>query len=163
MQEDSYDLVVIGGGPGGYTAAIRASQLGLKTSLVEKERPGGVCLNWGCIPSKAILHCAELVESLREGERYGIRCEGLSVDYAKVIGYSRKVADRLAKGVEYLLKKNHVDLFKGKGSLIAPNEVLVEGKEQRKIIAPRILLAVGSREKKPTRFGGRRANGRHQS
>ena len=147
MQEDSYDLVVIGGGPGGYTAAIRASQLGLKTSLVEKERPGGVCLNWGCIPSKAILHCAELVESLREGERYGIHCEGLSVDYAKVIGYSRRVADRLVKGVEYLLKKNHVDLFNGKGSLIASNEVLVEGEEQRKIIAPRILLAVGSREK----------------
>ena len=147
MKEDSYDLVVIGGGPGGYTAAIRASQLGKKTALVEKGRPGGVCLNWGCIPSKAILYCAEIVETLRQGERYGIRCEGLSVDYEKVIGYSRRVADRLAKGVEFLLQKNKVDLFKGKGSLLAPNEVLVEGKEQRKIIAPNILLAVGSKEK----------------
>ncbi|MFQ5851219.1 MAG: dihydrolipoyl dehydrogenase [Candidatus Binatia bacterium] len=147
MHEDPYDLIVIGGGPGGYTAAIRASQLGLKVALVEKERPGGVCLNWGCIPSKAILCCAELVETLREGERYGIRCDGLFVDYAKVIGYSRKVADRLAKGVEYLLQKNRIDLFNGKGSLLAPSEVLVEGAEKRKIAAKRILLATGSKEK----------------
>lgn len=147
MNEESFDLTVIGGGPGGYTAAIRASQLGLKTALVEKERPGGVCLNWGCIPSKAILHCAELVESLREGEKYGIRCDGLSVDYPKVIEYSRKVADRLAKGVEFLLKKNRTRLFTGTGSLLAPGEVLVEGKEQCKILSPRILLAAGSKER----------------
>ena len=88
MKEESFDFTVIGGGPGGYTAAIRASQLGLKTALVEKDRPGGVCLNWGCIPSKAILHSAELVESLREGDKCGVRCEGLSVDYPKVIEHS---------------------------------------------------------------------------
>ena len=147
MNEESYDLTVIGGGPGGYTAAIRASQLGLKTALVEKERPGGICLNWGCIPSKAILHCAELIESLRDGEKCGIHCNGLSVDYPMVIDYSRKVADRLAKGVEFLLKKNHIKLFIGTGSLLAPGEVLVEGKDQCKILSPKILLAAGSKER----------------
>jgi len=147
MKEESFDFTVIGGGPGGYTAAIRASQLGLKTALVEKERPGGVCLNWGCIPSKAILHSAELVESLREGEKYGIRCEGLSVDYPKVIEHSRNVADRLAKGVEFLLKKNRIKLFIGTGSLLAPGEILVQGKEQTKILSPKILLAAGSKER----------------
>ncbi|MFQ5682905.1 MAG: dihydrolipoyl dehydrogenase [Candidatus Binatia bacterium] len=147
MAAHTYDLIVIGAGPGGYTAAIRASQLGLKTALIEKDRLGGVCLNWGCIPSKAILHCAELMEAIREGERYGIRCEGLSVDYSKVIGYSRRVAERLAKGVEFLLKKNHVDLFNGMGSLLSSSEVLVTGKEERKITSSKILLAAGSKER----------------
>ena len=147
MKEESFDFTVVGGGPGGYTAAIRASQLGLKTALVEKDRPGGVCLNWGCIPSKAILHSAELVESLREGDKCGVRCEGLSVDYPKVIEHSRDVADRLAKGVEFLLKKNRIKLFVGTGSLLAPGEVLVQGKEQIKILSPKILLAAGSKER----------------
>lgn len=142
-----YDLIVIGAGPGGYVSAIRASQLGLKAAVVEKDRPGGVCLNWGCIPSKAILHCAELVESISGAERYGIRCQNLSIDYGKVIDYSRKIADQLAQGVQYLLKKNHVDLLSGAGSFLAPNEILIRGKEERKITAPRILIATGSREK----------------
>ena len=114
----NYDLIVIGAGPGGYVSAIRASQLGLKAAVVEKDRPGGVCLNWGCIPSKAILHCAELVESISGAERYGIRCQGLSVDYGKVIDHSRKIADQLCQGVQYLLKKNHVDLLPGAGSFL---------------------------------------------
>ncbi len=143
----SYDLIIIGTGPGGYVSAIRASQLGLKVAVVEKDRPGGVCLNWGCIPSKAILHCAELVESLRDAERYGIQCQSLSVDYGKVIDHSRKIADQLAQGVQYLLKKNHIDLLSGSGSLLSPNEVLVRGREERKVAAPRILIATGSREK----------------
>ena len=147
MKEESFDFTVIGGGPGGYTAAIRASQLGLKTALVERDRPGGICLNWGCIPSKAILHSAELMESMREGERYGISCEGISVDYPKVIEHSRSVADRLAKGVEFLLKKNRIKLFVGTGSLLGPAEVLVQGKEQTKILSPKILLAAGSKER----------------
>jgi dihydrolipoamide dehydrogenase len=147
MQEESYDLTVIGGGPAGYTAAIRAAQLGLKTALVEKERPGGVCLNWGCIPSKAILHCAEMVESYRESAKYGIHCDGISVDYPKVIDYSRKVADRLSKGVEFLLKKNHIKLFLGIGSLLAPGEVLVQGRTEIKILSSKILLAAGSKER----------------
>lgn len=147
MPETIYDLIIIGAGPGGYTAAIRASQLGWKTALVEKDRPGGVCLNWGCIPSKAILHSAELMESLRDSERYGIRCEGISVDYAKVIERSRKIADQLAQGLESLLQKNRVDLVYGKGSLLSSNEVRVEGKGERKLGGKRILLAPGSKEK----------------
>src|SRR2546427_8821766 len=103
---ERYDLVVIGAGPGGYVAAIRAAQLGLKIAVVEKDRPGGVCLNWGCIPSKAILTSAELYEALKDGERHGIKAHGLSCDYDQVIKRSREVADRLAKGVEFLFKKN---------------------------------------------------------
>ncbi|NIO07476.1 MAG: FAD-dependent oxidoreductase, partial [Deltaproteobacteria bacterium] len=99
MTEESYDLAVIGGGPGGYTAAIRASQLGMKTALIEKDRLGGVCLNWGCIPSKAILHSAELMEALTDSDRFGIHGNELTVDFAKVIKQSRSAADRLAKGV----------------------------------------------------------------
>ena len=147
MQQESFDLTVIGGGPGGYTAAIRASQLGLKTALVEMDRPGGVCLNWGCIPSKAILHCAEIMETVQSADRYGIRCQGVSLDYGKVIQYSRQVADRLAKGVEFLLKKNRVAIFAGHGTLLAPGEVLVEGAEKSKISSPKIILASGSRER----------------
>lgn len=147
MPEATYDLIVIGAGPGGYTAAIRASQLGWKTALVEKDRPGGVCLNWGCIPSKAILHSAELAENMREAESYGIRCQGFSVDYAKVIERSRKIADQLAQGLESLLKKNRVDLVYGKGTLLSADEVRVEGKGERKLRGKRILLATGSKEK----------------
>lgn len=148
MSETSYDLFIIGAGPGGYTAAIRASQLGLKVAIVEKDRPGGVCLNWGCVPSKAILHCAELVESIRGAGSYGIQCQGLSVDYGRVIDHSRKIADQLAQGVQYLLKKNRVDLLSGTGMLLSPNEVLVRGGGERKFTARRTLVATGSREKK---------------
>ncbi len=142
-----YDLIVIGAGPGGYVSAIRASQLGMKAAVVEKDRPGGVCLNWGCIPSKAILHCAELVESISGAERYGIRCQNLSVDYGKVIDHSRKIADQLCQGVQYLLKKNRVDLLSGTASFLAPTEIIVRGKEEKKITAPRVLIATGSNEK----------------
>ena len=105
---ERYDLVVIGAGPGGYVAAIRASQLGLKAAVVEKEKPGGVCLNWGCIPSKAILTSAEMYEDIKESERFGIKVQGLSYDYGQVIKRSRDVSGRLAKGVEFLLKKNKI-------------------------------------------------------
>src|SRR5215831_19505015 len=108
---EHYDLIVIGAGPGGYIAAIRAAQLGLKTAVVEKDRPGGVCLNWGCIPSKAILISAGLYEELKDSERHGIKVHGMSFDYAQVIKRSREVADRLAKGVGFLLKKNRVPLI----------------------------------------------------
>ncbi|MBI4527714.1 MAG: dihydrolipoyl dehydrogenase [Deltaproteobacteria bacterium] len=143
-----YDLIVIGAGPGGYTAAIRASQLGLKTVVVERDRPGGICLNWGCIPSKAILHCAELVESIRNAGRYGIECPNLSLNYSKVIDYSRKVADQLAQGVQYLLKKNRVELIAGTASFLKPNEVLVQGGDEKVLSAAKILIATGSKEKR---------------
>lgn len=146
---ERYDLVVIGSGPGGYVAAIRAAQLGLKTAVVEKERPGGVCLNWGCIPSKAILTSAELYEAIKEGERHGIKARGLSCDYAQVIKRSREVADRLAKGVEFLFKKNHVTLLAGTGRLEGKNKVIVEaqGKGAQQVEAERILIATGSGER----------------
>ncbi len=146
---DRYDLVVIGAGPGGYVAAIRAAQLGLKAVVVEKDRPGGVCLNWGCIPSKAILTSAELYEDLKEGERYGIKAHGLSFDYAQVIKRSREVADRLAKGVEFLLRKNKVPLIAGIGRLQDKTHVVVEspGKAAQTLEAAHILIATGSKER----------------
>ena len=146
---ERYDLVVIGAGPGGYVAAIRAAQLGLSVAVVEKDQPGGVCLNWGCIPSKAILTSAEMYEDLKQGERYGIKVSGLSFDYPQVIKRSRQVAGRLAKGVEYLLKKNKVPLFKGAGRLEAKNRVVIEasGQEAQQVEAERIVIATGSRER----------------
>lgn len=146
---DRYDLVVVGAGPGGYVAAIRAAQLGLRTAVVEKDRPGGVCLNWGCIPSKAILTSAEMYEDLKHGEHYGIKVSGLSFDYAQVIRRSREVAGRLAKGVEYLLKKNKVPLVRGAGRIEGGNRVIVEaeGEDPQRLDADRILLATGSRER----------------
>ncbi|NOT53830.1 MAG: dihydrolipoyl dehydrogenase [Deltaproteobacteria bacterium] len=146
---ERYDLVVIGAGPGGYVAAIRAAQLGLKTVVVEKDRPGGVCLNWGCIPSKALLTSAELYENLKESERHGIKVNGLSFDYAQVIKRSREVADRLAKGVEFLLKKNRVPLIAGTGRLESKNRVVIEtpGKGTQQVEADRILIATGSKER----------------
>ena len=146
---ERYDLVVIGAGPGGYVAAIRAAQLGLSVAVVEKDQPGGVCLNWGCIPSKAILTSAEMYEDLKQGERYGIKVSGLSFDYPQVIKRSRQVAGRLAKGVEYLLKKNKVPLFKGTGRLEAKNRVVIEasGQEAQQVEAERIVIATGSRER----------------
>ena len=146
---ERYDLVVIGAGPGGYVAAIRAAQLGLSVAVVEKDQPGGVCLNWGCIPSKAILTSAEMYEDLKQGERYGIKVSGLSFDYPQVIKRSRQVAGRLAKGVEYLLKKNKVPLLKGTGRLEAKNRVVIEasGQEAQQVEAERIVIATGSRER----------------
>lgn len=146
---ERYDLVVIGAGPGGYVAAIRAAQLGLRTAVVEKDRPGGVCLNWGCIPSKAILTSAELYEDLKHGEPYGIKVSGLSFDYAQVIRRSREVAGRLAKGVEYLLKKNKIPLVRGAGRIEGGNRVVVEadGQDPQRLDTDRILLATGSRER----------------
>ncbi len=146
---ERYDLVVIGAGPGGYVAAIRATQLGMKVAVVEKDRPGGVCLNWGCIPSKAILTSAELYEAVKEGERHGIKTKGLSCDYAQVIKRSREVADRLAKGVEFLFKKNHVTLLAGAGRLEGTQRVIIEanGKGAQQVEADRILIATGSGER----------------
>src|SRR3990172_9392998 len=106
-----FDLVVIGAGPGGYVAAIRAAQLGMRVAVVERDKPGGVCVNWGCIPSKAILTSAILYEDMRNAEAYGIRCQGLSADYGAVIRRSRKVAERMSRGVNFMFKKNGIEMF----------------------------------------------------
>lgn len=146
---ERYDLVVIGAGPGGYVAAIRAAQLGLKTAVVEKDKPGGVCLNWGCIPSKAILTSAELYETIKEGKNFGVKVQGLSFDYGQVIKRSREVAERLAKGVEYLLRKNKVPLLAGTGRLEGKNRVVIETASEgtQQVEADRVLIATGSGER----------------
>ncbi len=142
---ERFNLVVIGSGPGGYIAAIRAAQLGMKVAVVERDKPGGVCLNWGCIPSKAILKCAEIYETFKHSENYGIKCGELSYDYSKVIEKSRKASSTLTKGVEFLFKKNKIALFLGTGKLISPNKVGIIGdKDEREIETERILIATGS-------------------
>jgi dihydrolipoamide dehydrogenase len=121
-----YDVAIIGGGPGGYVAAIRAAQLGLKTALVEKERIGGLCLNWGCIPSKALLFSAELIHLFRRSQEFGISHDNLRVDIAHAIDRSRQVADRMVGGVEFLLEKNGVTVVDGTGRLRSRTEIAIE-------------------------------------
>jgi dihydrolipoamide dehydrogenase len=140
-----YDLVVIGGGPAGYAAAIRAGQLGKKVACVEKERPGGTCLNWGCIPSKALLKSAELYSKIQHSEDFGISVGSVDYDFGKIIGRSRTVADNMAKGIGFLFKKNKVDHFIGTGQVMVPGMVEVkDGKDAGKILSTeKVLIATG--------------------
>ena len=139
-----YDLIVIGSGPGGYVAAIRAAQLGMKTAIVEKSDIGGVCLNWGCIPSKALIRNAEIINLLGRADEFGIELSGIKYDFGKAIDRSRKVVTKLTKGVEFLLKKNKVDCFQDAAILESPNTVkLVNSNE--KLIGKNIILATGAR------------------
>jgi dihydrolipoamide dehydrogenase len=141
----SYDAVIIGGGPGGYVAAIRARQLGLKTALVEREHLGGVCLNWGCIPTKALLHNAEVIHLLDQGKTYGFSFDksSLSVDYAVAQKRSRQVSGRLVKGVGFLMKKNKVDVFEATGTLKSTTEVALSTGDT--LSAKHVILTTGSR------------------
>jgi len=144
----SFDVVVIGSGPGGYVAAIRAAQLGLSVAAVEDDRPGGVCLNWGCIPTKALLRNAEVVNLVQHAERFGIKVDNVRPDYAEAIKRSRGVADRMAKGVEFLFKKNKITLFPGTGSLKSKTTVEVKGSAGTETLeAKAIILATGSQPK----------------
>ncbi len=116
-----YDLIVIGGGPGGYVGAIRAAQLGLKTACVERDKLGGVCLNWGCIPTKALLHNAELYrEAVTHGDQWGLEFERVKVNWSKVIGRSRDMTSTLNSGVAYLFKKNMIDHHQGQANIMYP-------------------------------------------
>src|SRR6266581_3436294 len=126
MATQKFDVIVIGTGPGGYVAAIRCAQLGLSVVAVEDDRAGGVCLNWGCIPTKALLRNAEVVHLFHRAEEFGIKLSGFEADYAEAIRRSRRVADRMAKGVEFLFRKNRITLFPGVGSLAGRNTVLVK-------------------------------------
>lgn len=114
---NSYDLIVIGSGPGGYTAAIRASQLGMRTAIVERSELGGICLNWGCIPTKALLRSAELYHLMRRASEFGLTIDGAGYDWGRVIKRSRDIADRMSKGVAFLMKKNSIDILAGGGRL----------------------------------------------
>ncbi len=126
----NYDLIIIGSGPGGYVAAIRASQLGLKVGVVEKESLGGICLNWGCIPTKALLKSAQVFEYLNHAADYGISIEGeVKPDFSKIVERSRNVAEGMSKGVQFLLKKNKVDVISGTGKLLSGSEVEVSSED----------------------------------
>jgi len=155
----TYDLIVIGGGPAGYVAAIRASQLGKKVACVEVERAGGTCLNWGCIPTKALLKNAELFHTLvHRSKEFGFSFDNLQYDWSAVIGRSRKVADKLAGGIEFLFKKNKVDYVLGYGSIEAPGKVGVKAADgsTSTLEAKNILIATGakSRPLPPLPFNG---------
>ncbi len=147
MPESTYDVVIIGAGPGGYVAAIRAAQLGMKVALVEREHLGGVCLNWGCIPTKALLRNAEVARLLGEGKEYGFSVENVTLDYGAAIDRSRKISARLVKGVEALMKGNHIDVVWGSAKLASPTSVAVtnEAGDTQTLAAKAIILATGSR------------------
>lgn len=139
-----YDVIVLGSGPGGYVAAIRASQLGLKTAVIEKESLGGVCLNWGCIPTKALLKSAQVFDYLNHAEDYGLTVKGADKDFGKVIERSRGVANGMSKGVQFLMKKNKIDVIDGFGKLKPGKKVDVDGKEYT---ADHIIIATGARSR----------------
>ena len=141
------NLTIIGGGPGGYVAAIRAAQLGLQVTLVEQEELGGVCLNWGCIPTKSLLRNAEVARLLGAGRQFGFTVSELTLDYGAAVKRSRKVSARLVKGVDLLLRKNNVEVIYGRGMLTAPNTVAVTLNEggQRNVESDAVILATGSR------------------
>ncbi|MFT4851178.1 MAG: dihydrolipoamide dehydrogenase, partial [Sediminicola sp.] len=141
---NKYDIIVLGSGPGGYVTAIRASQLGLKTAIVEKESLGGVCLNWGCIPTKALLKSAEVFNYLKHAEDYGLTVSGADKDFDKVVARSRGVADGMSKGVQFLLKKNKVDVINGFGKIKPGKKVDVDGTEYS---ADHIIIATGARSR----------------
>ena len=121
----AYDVVVIGSGPGGYPAAIRASQLGFKVAVIEKESLGGICLNWGCIPTKALLKSAQVYEYMKHSADYGINATGVQADFGAVIKRSRGVADKMSKGVTFLMKKNKIDVIMGYGKVASKGKVEV--------------------------------------
>jgi dihydrolipoamide dehydrogenase len=118
MSEKNFDVVVIGGGPGGYVAAIRAAQLGMKAAVVEANHLGGICLNWGCIPTKALLRSAEIYHLMKHADAYGLSATGVSFDLKKIVERSRGVAKQLSGGIGHLLKKNKVEVFMGYGKLL---------------------------------------------
>ena len=143
----AYDVIVLGSGPGGYPAAIRASQLGKKVAIVEKESLGGVCLNWGCIPTKALLKSAQVYEYAKHAADYGITIQNPSYDFGGVIKRSRGVADKMSKGVQFLMKKNKIDVIMGNGILLAPGKLEVTSADGTKSIheAKNIIIATGGR------------------
>ena len=143
-----YDLVVLGSGPGGYVTAIRGSQLGLKTAIIEKENLGGVCLNWGCIPTKALLKSAEVFEYLKKASDFGLKIEKYDKDFNAVVNRSRSVADKMSKGVHFLMKKNKIEVLNGHGKLLKNKKILIKNNnEEVEISADKIIIATGSRSR----------------
>ncbi|MCY7765365.1 dihydrolipoyl dehydrogenase [Bacillus inaquosorum] len=163
-----YDVVILGGGTGGYVAAIRAAQLGLKTAVVEKEKLGGTCLHKGCIPSKALLRSAEVYRTAREADQFGVETEGVSLNFEKVQQRKQAVVDKLAAGVNHLMKKGKIDVYNGYGRILGPSifspmpgTISVErgnGEENDMLIPKQVIIATGSR---PRMLPGLEADGKH--
>ena len=144
-----YDVIIIGSGPGGYVAAIRASQLGLNTAVIEKDKLGGICLNWGCIPTKALLRASEINHIISETPEFGINIKNFNIDWRTIVSRSRKVSEQLSKGVDYLLKKNKVDIIIGEGRISGKGRVIVKNSDKETLYTTsNIILATGARPKK---------------
>ena len=144
-----YDIIIVGSGPGGYVTAIRASQLGFKTAVVEKESLGGVCLNWGCIPTKALLKSAQVYEYLKHVDQYGLKAESIDKDFEAVVKRSRGVAEGMSKGVQFLMKKNKIDVIEGFGKVKAGKKIDVTSKDGKvtEYSASNIIIATGARSR----------------
>jgi len=156
--EQTFDLVVVGGGPGGYVAAIRGAQLGMKTALVERKHLGGICLNWGCIPTKALLRSAEVYRNMKHAESYGLRVEKIGFNLDAIVKRSRGVSEQLQQGVGYLLKKNKVKVFDGNAQLVGTGQLSVTNSDTVTLIAGKnIILATGAR---PMQINGLEADGK---
>ena len=144
----NYDMIIIGSGPGGYVAAIRASQLGMRVAVVERESLGGICLNWGCIPTKALLKSAQVFEYIQHAADYGIKVEGAKADFGAMVSRSRGVADGMSKGVQFLMRKNKITVINGHGSLVPGGKVSVDAEGKvTEYSAPHIIIATGGRAK----------------
>ncbi|HFC04210.1 MAG TPA: FAD-binding protein, partial [Rhizobiales bacterium] len=159
MAENNFDIIIIGAGPGGYVTAIRAAQLGFKTAIVEDRHLGGICLNWGCIPTKALLRSAEIFDYFKRAKEYGLSADNLKFDATAVVERSRGVASRLSAGVQHLLKKNKVTIIDGRGKLAGAGKVDVskDGKAVASLTGKHIILATGAR---PRVFPGLEADGK---
>ncbi len=145
---ESYDVIIIGSGPGGYVSAIRASQLGLKTAIIEKESLGGICLNWGCIPTKALLKSAQVFEYIKNAKDYGINVKNYEKDFDAVINRSRNVAQNMNKGVDFLMKKNKIDVYIGEGIIAKSKKVkIINSSDEKEIEGKHIIIATGARSR----------------
>ncbi len=153
-----FDIAILGGGPGGYVAAIRAAQLGQKVAIIDKDRLGGICLNWGCIPTKALLKNAEILHYVKNSKKFGINISEYDVDFGKTVKRSRDVSQRLSKGIEFLMKKNKITHIEGRGVLKSANEIEVtKGKKKETVKADKIIIATGAR---PKIFPGMKPDGK---
>lgn len=143
-----YNLIILGSGPGGYVAAIRASQLGINTAIIEKESLGGICLNWGCIPTKALLKSAQVFNYLKKASDYGLKINGYEKDFKSIIDRSRNISNSMSDGVKFLMKKNKIDVIEGHGKILNGKKVEIENKKKKTIIeADNIIIATGARSR----------------
>ncbi|MGO1724046.1 MAG: FAD-dependent oxidoreductase, partial [Sphingobacterium sp.] len=145
----NYDIIVIGSGPGGYVAAIRASQLGFKTAIIEREALGGICLNWGCIPTKALLKSAQVFEYLNHAADYGIKVNGGEADFGAIVKRSRGVADGMSKGIQFLMKKNKIDVIMGTAKIKKGGKIEVKDEDgsTKEYSAKHTILSTGARSR----------------